>query len=97
MGKAVPKGIKTKAATIMKELTADVNEDFENNKKLVNTLQLPIGKWTRNVMAGFITRKVKQKNRAEKRKEELRAKAIARSSGRPMETREAAPVAAKTE
>lgn len=83
MGKAVPKGIKTKAVTIMNELAEEVSDNFEANKKTINSLQLPIGKWTRNVMAGFMARKIKQKKQAEKRKEELRAKAIARSNPSP--------------
>ncbi|QQR92677.1 MAG: hypothetical protein IPJ89_00315 [Candidatus Iainarchaeum archaeon] len=86
MGKAVPKGIKTKAVTIMNELAEEVSDNFEANKKTINSLQLPIGKWTRNVMAGFMARKIKQKKQAEKRKEELRAKAIARSNPTPMKT-----------
>jgi ribosomal protein S17E len=80
MGKAVPKGIKTKAATIMKEMPEGVSESFEGNKTTINSLVLPIGKWTRNVMAGFMARKTKQKKLAEKRKEELRAKMIARNN-----------------
>ncbi len=80
MGKAVPKGIKTKAVIIMKEMPEGVSESFEGNKTTINSLVLPIGKWTRNVMAGFMARKIKQKKTAEKRKEELRAKAIARAN-----------------
>ncbi len=86
MGKAVPKGIKTKAVTIMNEMAEEVSDNFEGNKKTINSLALPIGKWTRNVMAGFMARKIKQKKQAEKRKEELRAKAIARSNPAPMRT-----------
>ncbi len=80
MGKAVPKGIKTKAAIIMKEMPEGVSESFEGNKTTINSLVLPIGKWTRNVMAGFMARKIKQKKQAENRKEELRAKAYARAN-----------------
>ncbi len=99
MGKAVPKGIKTKAVTIMKELPEEVSDNFEANKKTVNSLQLPIGKWTRNVMSGFIARKIKQQKQAEKRKEELRAKMMARNNPSPSMPMQAptAPVQAKAE
>lgn len=74
MGKSVPKGIKSKANIILKEMPADFNESFENNKLKVKELKLPFSKWTTNVMSGFMTRHHKKIRKAEEKKEQARKK-----------------------
>ena len=56
MGKAVPKGIKTKANTLVKLYKDKFSIDFEKNKKFIDSLSLPLPKLTRNLLAGFITK-----------------------------------------
>lgn len=75
MGKSVPKGIKSKANIILKEMPEAFNENFENNKNKVKELKLPFSKWTTNVMAGFMTRHFKKIRKAEAKKEDARKKA----------------------
>lgn len=75
MGKSVPKGIKSKANIILKEMPESFNESFENNKLKVKELKLPFSKWTTNVMAGFMTRHFKKIRKAETKKEDARKKA----------------------
>ena len=60
MGKAVPKGIKSRARILLNEFPNDLGEDFEKNKKFVDSLKLPLYKISRNKIAGFIVRKVKK-------------------------------------
>lgn len=74
MGKAVPKGIKSKAGIILKEMPESFDSDFEKNKKNIRELNLPFTKWTRNVMAGYITRTKKKQIIAIKKIEEARKK-----------------------
>jgi len=57
MGKAVPKGIKSRAEFLIKKFPNKFSKDFEKNKQILNKLDLPLSKVTRNLMAGFITRK----------------------------------------
>lgn len=56
MGKAVPKGIKSKANTLVKLYKDKFSADFEKNKKFIDSLSLPLPKLTRNLLAGFITK-----------------------------------------
>ena len=58
MGKAVPKGIKSKAEEIQKYFPDKVTNDFIQNKAFINSLGLPITKTNRNLIAGFLTRQV---------------------------------------
>ncbi len=60
MGKAVPKGIKSRANLLIESFPETFTKDFDKNKEFVMQLKLPFSKKERNVMAGFITRKVKQ-------------------------------------
>ncbi len=57
MGKAVPKNIKSKANALVKADAAEFG-DFEQNKKLLGELGIPLAKEQRNLVAGFLTRKV---------------------------------------
>jgi ribosomal protein S17E len=57
MGKAVPKRIKLIARQLMEKYPDKFREkDFEANKKFIDSLNLPIAKHTRNLVAGYITR-----------------------------------------
>ncbi|MBI5553236.1 MAG: 30S ribosomal protein S17e [Candidatus Diapherotrites archaeon] len=63
MGKAVPRRVKSMAAALIEEFPDKfVAKDFEANKKFVNLLRIPVSKSTRNLVAGFITRKVSQRS-----------------------------------
>jgi ribosomal protein S17E len=59
MGKAVPRGIKSKAATLMKLYSDKFGVDFEKNKQFLNSLDLPFSKLTRNLLAGYISKQLK--------------------------------------
>jgi ribosomal protein S17E len=74
MGKSVPKGIKSKATIIMKEMPESFNEKFDTNKKAIVALKLPFSKWTTNVMAGFMTRYQKKIIKAKLKEEEAKQK-----------------------
>lgn len=64
MGKAVPKGLKSRAAVLLESFPEKFTLDFEKNKLVLAELQMPFFKKDRNVIAGFITRKVRQKTEA---------------------------------
>lgn len=64
MGKAVPKGIKSKANLLVSKFADRFSPDFDKNKEFIKTLELPFSKKERNLMAGFITRKMKQLKQA---------------------------------
>lgn len=74
MGKAVPKGIKSKALLLLKEFPEKFSSDFENNKKAIVEFGKIFSKTNRNLIVGFMSRKVKQKEIKE------RAKAAARKA-----------------
>ena len=57
MGKAVPKNIKSKANLLLKTYGAEITDDFEANKKFVDSLGMPLSPVQRNLVAGFMTRK----------------------------------------
>ncbi len=65
MGKAVPKGIKSRANILIEHFADKFGKDFDLNKKFVMGMKLPFSKKERNVMAGFITRKMKQQAAAQ--------------------------------
>ena len=58
MGKAVPKNIKSKANALLKAFPKDFTDDFSKNKQELAKLGIPLAKEQRNLVAGFITRKV---------------------------------------
>lgn len=70
LGKAVPKGIKSKALLLLKEFPEKFSADFEHNKKAIAELVIPFSKTNRNLVVGFISRKVKQHLLKEKAKAE---------------------------
>ena len=63
MGKAIPKGIKQRANALLSERPELFSKDFEANKKAIDSLGIPMFKTTRNLIAGFIVRKIKQKEK----------------------------------
>lgn len=69
MGKAVPKGIKSRAKLLLQRFPNSFTGDFEKNKDFIDSLKLPLTRVNRNLIAGFITRKAKA-IKAEKEKEE---------------------------
>lgn len=72
MGKAVPRGIKSKAVAIFEAFPESCTLDFEKNKAFVNTLNLELSPVNRNLIAGYIGRLVEAKI-----KEEQKGKVIA--------------------
>lgn len=57
MGKAVPQNIKSKANLLLKTYPHELADDFDANKKFVDSLGMPLSIVQRNLVAGFITRK----------------------------------------
>jgi len=58
LGKAVPRAIKVRAETLIKLMPGKFSKDFDKNKQVIDSLELPFPKTDRNLMAGFITRKI---------------------------------------
>ncbi|MBU1120633.1 MAG: 30S ribosomal protein S17e [archaeon] len=61
MGKAVPRGVKTRSASLLKLYPKNFSKDFEENKRFLDSLKFPFSKKTRNLIAGFITKKLNTK------------------------------------
>ena len=59
MGKAVPKAIKMRVEILLSELHGKFSADFEKNKAVLISLNMPFSKVHRNIMAAFITRCIK--------------------------------------
>ncbi len=64
MGKAIVKGLKTKADFLLKAVPEKFSGDFEKNKGALAELGIPFTKLNRNLLAGYITREVKKKQAA---------------------------------
>ena len=60
MGKSVPKGVKTKAEILIEE-NKDFSKDFEKNKEIINSMDLNLSKKIRNLVAGYISRRMTSK------------------------------------
>ena len=60
MGKSVPKGVKTKAEILIEE-NKDFSKDFEKNKEVINSMDLNLSKKIRNLVAGYISRRMTAK------------------------------------
>lgn len=63
MGKAIPKSIKMRAEVLLREAPGLFSTDFEKNKEAIKQLQLPVYGSRRNLIAGYIVRKLKEKAR----------------------------------
>ncbi|MFH1256028.1 MAG: 30S ribosomal protein S17e [Candidatus Diapherotrites archaeon] len=64
MGKAVPRIIKVRAEELVNEMPGSFSVDFDKNKEVLATMDLPFSKVQRNLVAGFISRIIQQKNEA---------------------------------
>ena len=60
MGKAVPRSIKMRVETLLEKFPDRFGSDFENNKQILNELNLSLSRFDRNMIAGFITRKMNE-------------------------------------
>lgn len=58
LGKAVPKSIKSRSETLLEKFPDRFGTDFEKNKEILNSLGISFSRFDRNMIAGFITRKV---------------------------------------
>ena len=63
MGKSVPRNIKSRGEILIEEFPEQVSKLFDDNKNLIKELGLKkiMGTKVTNIMAGFITRKMKVK------------------------------------
>lgn len=62
MGKSVQKSIKSRAEVLLEKCGEKFSKDFENNKKALKELDMPLSKTDRNVMAGYIARRIEEAN-----------------------------------
>ncbi len=60
MGKSVPKGVKSKAEILIKE-DKPFSKDFDKNKEIINSMNLGLSKKIRNLVAGYIARRMSSK------------------------------------
>ena len=60
MGKILTKTLKNKALEVHAVFTDKFNDNFEDNKQFMRSLELPYSKKVQNVMSGFLTRHVKK-------------------------------------
>ncbi|MFH1978674.1 MAG: 30S ribosomal protein S17e [Candidatus Aenigmatarchaeota archaeon] len=68
MGRVKIIPIKSLGNSIMETNPGKFSEDFDKNKKAVNEAKDIKSKKVRNIVAGYITGKMKQKRQAEKRR-----------------------------
>jgi small subunit ribosomal protein S17e len=59
LGKAVPKSIKSRVEELLEFYPDKFGTDFDKNKELLNELGLSLSRFDRNMIAGFLSRKVK--------------------------------------
>ncbi len=59
MGKAVPRGIKVRADTLIKKFPTSFTTDFGKNKEFLDSLGIGWSKTMRNLIAGHITKRMK--------------------------------------
>lgn len=60
MGKAVPKSIKSRVEILLERFPEKFGKDFTRNKQVLKELGLSLGDFDRNMIAGFITRKMNE-------------------------------------
>lgn len=58
MGKAVPKSIKSRVEALLLNYPDRFGRDFEKNKLALGQFGLSLSRFDRNMIAGFITRKM---------------------------------------
>ncbi|MBU0662012.1 MAG: 30S ribosomal protein S17e [Candidatus Diapherotrites archaeon] len=64
MGKAVPRGVKTRAEDLLEKFPEQFSNDFEKNKAFLDSLEFDLAKSTRNLIAGYIA-SIKNKEKAQ--------------------------------
>ena len=63
MGKAVPKSIKSRVEALLEKFPDRFGTDFEKNKLVLAELNLTLSRFDRNMIAGFLTRKMNDKKK----------------------------------
>lgn len=63
MGKSVSKVLRYKGEVLLREFPEKFGTNFEKNKKELSTMELGLSKTTRNVVAGYIVRLAKRKEK----------------------------------
>ena len=63
MGKAVPKSIKSRVESLLEKFPDRFGTDFEKNKLVLAELNLTLSRFDRNMIAGFLTRKMNDKKK----------------------------------
>jgi len=61
LGKAVPKGLRSKAEFLLTNFDDQFSSDFDKNKDSFNAMHIPMTKVNRNILLGYITRQKKRK------------------------------------
>jgi len=64
MGKAGPKAVKIRAELLIEQFPDKFGGEFEKDKASINELELPLSPVSRNLIAGFISRKLSEKNQS---------------------------------
>jgi ribosomal protein S17E len=64
LGKAVPKAVKMRVEILLKEMPEKFSTSFEKNKEVINTLDMKFSSFDKNLMAAFLTRKIKRLKKA---------------------------------
>ncbi len=60
MGKAVPRSIKIRVEELLEMFPDRFGKDFEKNKHVLGELGLSLSRFDRNMIAGFLTRKMNE-------------------------------------
>lgn len=63
MGKSVSKVLKYKGEVLLREFPEKYGTNFEKNKKELSTMELGFSKTIRNIVAGYIVRLAKRKEK----------------------------------
>ncbi len=63
MGKSVSKVLKYKGEVLLREFPEKFGNNFEKNKKELSTMELGFSKTIRNIVAGYIVRLAKRKEK----------------------------------
>jgi len=60
LGKAVPRSIKMRVEQLLENFPEKFGKDFEKNKLVLKDLGLSLRRFDRNMIAGFMTRKMNE-------------------------------------
>lgn len=61
MGKAVPRSVKVRVEALLEKFPDRFGKDFGGNKQVLDELGLSLSRFDRNMIAGFLTRKMNEK------------------------------------